>query len=85
MAGKGQPRTGGRAKGTTNKLTADVKGMVLEALHNVGAVAYLEAQARDNPNAFMTLVGKVLPMTVASDPDNPLLAGLTVMLVKPSH
>jgi len=29
-------------------------------------------QAQSNPNAFLTLVGKVLPMTVAGDKNNPL-------------
>lgn len=72
MAGKGRPKTGGRQKGTTNKLTADVKAMVLEALDKAGGVAYLLTQAQSNPNAFLTLVGKVLPMTVAGDPQNPL-------------
>lgn len=64
MAGKGQPKTGGRKKGVTNKLTADVKAMVLEALSKAGGAAYLLKQAQTNPNAFLTLVGKVLPMTV---------------------
>lgn len=77
MAGKGRPKTGGRAKGTTNKLTADVKAMVLQALDQAGGVAYLLAQAQTNPNAFMTLVGKVLPMTLAGDPENPV--GVTVI------
>jgi hypothetical protein len=72
MAGKGRPRTGGRAKGTPNKLTADVKAMVLEALEKKGGVQYLVDQAGTNPTAFMTLLGKVLPMTVAGDPQNPL-------------
>jgi hypothetical protein len=31
----------------------------------------------------LSLVGKVLPMTVAGDPNNPLLTGLTVTFVKP--
>lgn len=64
MAGKGQPKTGGRKKGTTNKLTADVKAMILDALEKAGGVSYLLTQAQSNPNAFLTLVGKVLPMTV---------------------
>lgn len=77
MAGKGQPKTGGRAKGTTNKLTADVKAMVLEALDKAGGVTYLLKQAQTNPNAFMTLVGKVLPLTLSGDPENPV--GVTVI------
>lgn len=66
MAGrpKGGPKFGGRQKGTPNKITADVKAMVLEALDKAGGVGYLVEQSHSNPTAFMTLVGKVLPMTV---------------------
>jgi hypothetical protein len=65
-------KTGGRKAGTPNKVTADVKAMVLSALDQAGGVQYLLSQAHDNANAFMTLVGKVLPLTVAGDQDNPL-------------
>ena len=63
MAGrpKGLPKTGGRAKGVPNKATAELKEMILGALDDVGGQAYLVQQALDNPNAFMTLVGKVVP------------------------
>lgn len=84
MAGKGQPKTGGRQKGTTNRLTADVKAMVLEALDKAGGVSYLLTQAESNPNAFMTLVGKVLPMTVAGDPANPLTQVIERRIVRPA-
>ena len=74
MAGrpKGIAKTGGRKKGSVNKLTSDVKQMILNALDKVGGEDYLQGQALTNPNAFMTLVGKVLPMTLAGDPDKPL-------------
>lgn len=81
MAGKGKPKTGGRQKGTTNKLTGDVKAMVLEALDKAGGVNYLIGQASTNPNAFMALVGKVLPLTLAGDPANPLQAVSRIELV----
>jgi hypothetical protein len=55
-----------------NQLNADVKQMILEALHHAGGAEYLCMQAYDNPKAFLTLVGRVLPMTVAGDGDNPL-------------
>ena len=54
-------KTGGRQKGSTNKTTAELKEMILGALSEVGGQAYLVQQALDNPNAFMTLVGKVVP------------------------
>jgi hypothetical protein len=66
---KGQ-KTGGRQKGTPNKINAELKDMILTALHNKGGVDYLERQAEDNPTAFMTLVGKVLPMTVQGPGEN---------------
>jgi len=70
MAGKGKPgpapgqRFGGRQKGTPNKLSGDVRAMILAALDEVGGHSYLVEQARANPAAFLTLVGKVLPMQV---------------------
>lgn len=82
MAGKGQPKTGGRAKGTTNKLTADVKAMVLEALDKAGGVDYLLTQSEKNPTAFLTLVGKVLPLTLAGDPDHPLVTAIERSIVR---
>lgn len=86
MAGKGRPKTGGRQKGTPNKVTADVKAMVLDALDRAGGVAYLLTQAQTNPNAFLTLVGKVLPMTLAGDPDNPVaVQAIERRIVKPAE
>lgn len=64
MAGKGNPKTGGRKKGVTNKINAALKDMILTALDESGGVEYLKGQAETNPTAFLTLVGKVLPMTV---------------------
>lgn len=67
MAGKGQPKTGGRGKGIPNKVNSDLKGMILTALSEVGGVNYLKTQARKNPTAFIGLVGKVLPKEVHID------------------
>lgn len=63
-------KTGGRTKGTPNKVTGELKDMILTALENKGGVKYLERQAEDNPTAFMSLVGKVLPMTVQGPGEN---------------
>ncbi len=65
-AGKGRP------KGVPNKATAAIKDMITQALEKAGGVEYLVRQAEENPGAFMTLVGKVLPLQVSGDPDNPL-------------
>lgn len=73
-------RGAGRPKGSVNKVTADVKGMILEALSGAGGAKYLQTQARDNPAAFMTLVGKVLPLQVTGEDGGPL----QVIINKPS-
>lgn len=70
--GKGNP---GKPKGATNKLTKEVKTMVLEALEGAGGVGYLIERAQDprTASAFLTLVGKVIPLQVqgSDDPDAP--------------
>ena len=59
------PRAGmGRPKGATNKATKELKDMILGALSDVGGQEYLKLQAIENPSAFMTLIGKVLPKDV---------------------
>lgn len=65
-------RIGGRAKGTPNKVTADLKGAILGALDKVGGQAYLERVAKEQPQVFCSLLGKVLPTTLAGDPTQPL-------------
>jgi hypothetical protein len=57
-AGKGRP------KGVPNKVNGQLKDMILQALDGAGGAEYLQRQADENPAAFMSLVGKVLPMTV---------------------
>jgi len=60
-------------KGVPNKVTADLKNMILEALGNAGGAEYLERKANDprTASAFLGLVGKVLPMTIAGDKESP--------------
>jgi len=67
MAGKGMPKTGGRKKGSRNKTTMLVKDMITKALDEAGGVNYLVNVAKENPAAFCTLVGKVLPLNHTSD------------------
>jgi hypothetical protein len=63
----------GRRKGVPNKLSADIKAMIIGALNAKGGQAYLEAQAEANPVAFMALLGKILPMQVSGADDGPLI------------
>jgi hypothetical protein len=69
---KGAPKVGGRKKGTPNKLNAAVKEMILQALneaHEEGGVEYLKAQASSNPTAFLSLVGKLVPLDMNANVD----------------
>jgi hypothetical protein len=61
---KGEPRRGGRKKGTVNKVTREVKEMVLEALDKAGGVKYLTRQAHTNPRAFLALLSRIIPLQV---------------------
>jgi hypothetical protein len=57
----------GRKKGVPNKVTGQLKDMILAALDEKGGVVYLMEQADKNPQAFLTLVGKVLPLQVTGE------------------
>lgn len=77
----------GRPKGAQNKTTALLKDAILKAAEQAGdgdMVAYLTLQARANPGPFMALLGKVLPMQIAGDPENPLRTITRIELVAPS-
>lgn len=72
---KGGKRPGaGRPKGSRNKLTLALKEAILEAAERAGeeggTVGYLERQAIENPAAFMTLLGKVLPLTLTGESES---------------
>jgi hypothetical protein len=58
---------GGSRKGVPNKATKELKEMILAALDGAGGVQYLQERAKDprTASAFLGLVGKVLPMTIA--------------------
>ena len=62
----------GRPKGAKNKITNDIKRMVLSALDKAGGENYLLKQAEKNPTAFMTLLGKILPTQITGDDENPV-------------
>lgn len=72
---------GGRVAGTPNKLTKALKEMILGALDDIGGQEYLVARARDNPVAFLALLGRVLPTTLAGDPNDPVTVVTRIELV----
>jgi hypothetical protein len=69
---KGKPtgrKPSGRPKGIPNKVTGDLREMIKGALTQAGGQGYLVDQARNNPTAFLTLLGKVVPQEVKSEID----------------
>jgi len=56
----------GRKPGSKNKLSASVKDAIIKAAENAGGeegmIGYLTKQAKDNPNAFLSILGRVVPM-----------------------
>lgn len=83
----------GRKKGSVNKTTALLKEAILGAATEVGEdgtgkdglMGYCAFLARSEPKAFSTLLGRVLPMQIAGDPDNPIRTVSTVerVIVRP--
>lgn len=65
-------KTGGRQAGTQNKMTRQLREMILEALDHQGGVAYLTRVADEQPVAFCTLLGKVLPTQLTGSNDGPV-------------
>jgi hypothetical protein len=72
----GKREGSGRKKGVPNKINADLKEMILGALSDVGGRDYLALRAKDTPAAFLTLVGKVLPMQLAGEGGGPVTINL---------
>jgi hypothetical protein len=71
--GRGGRRVGaGRPKGRVAQETADIKAMVIGALQDVGGRDWLAARAQDQPVAFMSLVGRVLPHQVTGENGAPI-------------
>ncbi|MFY9836528.1 MAG: DUF5681 domain-containing protein [Xanthobacteraceae bacterium] len=68
----GNPK--GRANGSQNKIPKALKEAILQALEEAGgeggSVEYLTWLAKTNSSAFASLLGKVLPMTIADTGQN---------------
>jgi len=62
---RGGPRNGaGRPKGSKDKGNALIREMIVQALDAAGGVSYLQEKAESHPQAFLALIGKVMPIQV---------------------
>jgi hypothetical protein len=81
-AKKGQPKS--KATALLREaivIAAEKAGRKIDADSEDGLVTYLENQAEKSPSAFLSLLGKVLPMQLGGDPDNPVRQVVRIELV----
>jgi hypothetical protein len=77
------PRAGmGRPKGSKNKVSGQLREMVLRALDGAGGVDYLIRQAETSPSAFLALVGKVLPLQLTGQDGKDLIPSTITFVFK---
>jgi hypothetical protein len=71
--GRGGKRPGaGRPKGSLDKGNKMIRELIVQALDNLGGVTYLEETARSHPAAFLSLLGKVMPIQVTGEDGGPV-------------
>ena len=65
-------KTGGRLKGTPNKMTGAVREAIEKAFDGMGGVDALTAWAKEHPTEFYSRIWpKLLPLQIAGDADKP--------------
>ena len=69
-------KTGGRTKGTPNKITAAFKDAVKTVYEDIGGNGAFAAWAKDNPGEFYRIAARLIPTEVNMN----ATAGLTVVL-----
>lgn len=60
----GAQKTGGRQKGTPNKLSSDIREVIKAAFDEAGGKEYLVTLSKSDPRTFLTLVGKIVPTAI---------------------
>lgn len=67
----------GRPKGSKNKVSAEAKAVIASAAEELGGcdrlVEWAKADPKNESAFWSTIYPKLLPLTVAGDPENPLV------------
>lgn len=74
-------KTGGRQKGSGNKLSGLAKDNICAVFTRLGGTAAMAEWAVENKTEFYKLYARLIPVQVSGDPDNPVEARLTVEFV----
>ena len=64
---KGSPKTGGRKKGTPNKLTVSARAAFQAAFDGLGGAKKLQEWAEKNPDEFYRLYARLIPVEHVGD------------------
>jgi len=67
VSGAVRPKTGGRKRGTPNRVTSAVKDAILRAFEKVGGEDYLVTVAKSDPRTLCALLSRVLPSELRAD------------------
>lgn len=71
--GKGGARPGaGRPKGSLDKGNAAIRELIVKALDELGGAQYLVQTAQSHPAAFLSLLGKVMPLQLEGSDGGPI-------------
>lgn len=57
----------GRPKGSSNKITRDIKEALSRAFEKVGGEEYLVKVAMEDPRTFCALLGKLMPVQMTGE------------------
>jgi len=83
--GKGGARPGaGRPKGSLDKGNKLIREMIVDALDKAGGVEYLQSVAQSHPAAFLSLIGKVMPVQVTGDGGGPVVTRIELVALDDS-
>ena len=82
-------KTGGRQKGTKNKMPGtyarmqSIRDAFKDAFHNMGGAEALQTWGAKNPTEFYRLASKLIPVEIqGGDPAKPLVIGITKFVNK---
>lgn len=83
---EGRPKTGGRVKGTPNKVTVTAKDAIALAAEGLGGTARLVEWAREDPTNervfWGTIYPKLLPLQVTGADGGPIITRIERHIVE---
>lgn len=84
MAGrfqKGQPKIGGRKKGSRNKTTLAIKAVLQQAFDDIGGVEALVSWGKDNRTEFYRIWSKLIPNEIKNADGEAFRVGIVEEIV----